>query len=97
MTRTEVITNRALEEDLLEQLHELRVPSMYTKFPATHGAGTSGERHGDHIWPEENSVYLFYTDDATADAIVEAVRRVKVTFPDTGIKLFQFRVEATEL
>ena len=97
MTRTEIITNRAIEEDLLEHLHGLGVPSVYTKFPSVHGAGTSGERHGDHIWPEENSVYLFYTNERTARAIVEAVRRVTTVFPDTGIKLFQFRVEAIEL
>jgi hypothetical protein len=97
VTRTEIIANRAVEEDLLERLRELGVPPAYTKFPAVHGAGSSGERHGDHVWPEENAVLLFYTSAETGRAIANAVRAVKRQFPSTGVKLFQFEVDALEL
>ncbi len=97
MTRTEIIANRAVEEDLLERLRELGVPAAYTKFPAVHGAGSSGERHGDHIWPEENTLLLFYTNAETGRLIVNAARAVKRQFPTAGIKLFQYEIQALEL
>lgn len=97
MTRTEIIANRALEEDIIERLREHGVPPLYTKVPAVHGAGSSGERHGDHVWPEENVLFLFYTDGAVARTIVDVVRSIKRQYPDTGVKLYQYQVDAIVL
>ncbi|TVR53762.1 MAG: hypothetical protein EA426_17640 [Spirochaetaceae bacterium] len=97
MIRSEVITNRSVEDDLLEQFRELGLPNVYTKLTSVHGAGSSGERHGDHVWPEENVLILIYSDSAQGLAVREAVRRVKSVFPAAGIKLFQFEIDVVEL
>ncbi len=97
MTRTEVIANRAIEEDLLDEFTRENVAGYHTRIPGVHGVGNSGERRGDHIWPEENILFLFYTDAESGTRIVSAVRRVKGRFPNEGIRLFQFEAEITEV
>jgi len=97
LIRTEVIANRAVEEDLLEEFAALNVFDQHTRIPGVHGVGTSGQRRGDHIWPEENVLFLFYGDRESGDRVVEAVRRIKERFPDEGVRLFQFKADVFEL
>ena len=97
MTRTEIIANRAIEEDLMEALTATGVAGYHTRIPGVHGIGNSGERRGDHVWPEENMLFLFYSEKETAERIVSAVREVKGRFPNEGIRLFQFEAEITEV
>lgn len=97
MTRTEIVANRAVEEDLMEALTAADVAGYHTRIPGVHGIGNSGERRGDHVWPEENVLFLFYGGKDTADRIVSAVRKVKGQFPNEGIRLFQFEADITEV
>ncbi|MFP4508777.1 MAG: PG0541 family transporter-associated protein [Spirochaetota bacterium] len=92
--RTEVVLNRAIEEDLMERLHHHGVASRYTVFVGVQGVGSSGERRGDHVWPEENIVVLFYLPETESALVVTAVRELKHRFPNEGIKLFQYPVTA---
>lgn len=92
--RTEVVLNRAIEEDLMERLHHYGVASRYTVFVGVQGVGSSGERRGDHVWPEENIVVLFYLTEEDSALVVKAVRELKQRFPNEGIKLFQYPVSA---
>lgn len=95
MMRTEIILNRAVEEDLLEEFHEANVAVRHTRIPGVHGVGSSGERRGDHVWPEENVLFLIYGDRESAERLVSAVRKLKARFPNEGIRLFQYEVNAT--
>lgn len=97
MTRTEIILNRAVEEDLLEELHEANAAARHTRIPGVHGVGSSGERRGDHVWPEENVLFLVYGDQQSAQKIFSAVQKLKARFPNEGIRLFQYEVDVTEI
>jgi len=86
--RVEVVANRSVQEDLFERLSKREVGARYTLFPEVHGAGLAGPRRGDHIWPEENFVYVTYVTKKEARAIREEVEALKTFFPDEGIRFF---------
>lgn len=88
MIRIEVIANRSVQEDFFESLRAAQIDAHYTLFPEVHGAGAAGPRRGDHIWPEENFVYVSYLERETAMVIKEIVDKLRKAFPDEGIRLF---------
>ncbi len=89
MIRMEVIGNRSIQDDFFERLQQENVGLHYTLFPAVHGAGFAGPRQGDHVWPEENFVYVAYTDEAEDARRVRAiVEDLKEIFADEGIRFF---------
>ena len=89
--RVEVIANRSVEEDFFELLGKAEVGAHYTLFPEVQGAGLAGPRRGDHIWPEENFVYITYVSEAEARTIREQVEKVRARFGTEGIRMFATR------
>jgi hypothetical protein len=89
MKRLEIIGNRSIEADLFEHFERRKVGHRYTKLPVVHGAGNSGPRQGDHIWPEENFLLIIYCGEEEAKKIREAVMEVKKHFESEGLKLFE--------
>lgn len=92
MIRMEVIGNRSIQDDFFERLKAADVGLHYTLFPQVQGSGFAGLRRGDHVWPEENFVYVAYTDEPedarTVRSIVDDLRGV---FEDEGIRFFATR------
>ena len=88
MLRIEIIANHSVEENILDALKDHGVGKYYTMYPNMHGAGTSGPRMGDAIWPEENFVLVIWCEKEEALVIERAVAEVKEKYPDEGIKLF---------
>ena len=88
MKRVEIIANRSVEEDLMDAFAAAGVVERYTKIPVVHGVGSSGPRMGDAVWPEENFVLITYCEEGEAEKIAELVAKVKLRFPDEGIKVF---------
>lgn len=88
MIRVEVIANRSVQEDFFEKLRNAGIGSHYTLFPEVHGAGDAGPRRGDHIWPEENFVWVSYLDREDALVIRRIVDDLRERFPDEGLRLF---------
>ena len=86
--RVEVIANRSVQEDFFERLSRRGVGAHYTLFPEVQGDGAAGPRRGDHIWPEENFVYVTYVDEEEARAIKTEVEELKRFFEDEGIRFF---------
>lgn len=86
--RVEVIANRSVQEDFFERLRKRGIGTHYTLFPEVHGAGDAGPRRGDHIWPEENFVYVAYVTEEEARGIKEEVDALKSFFRDEGIRFF---------
>jgi nitrogen regulatory protein PII len=86
--RVEIICNSALVEDVLEGLDAFDEPPYYSRINNVHGTGSSGPRMGDHIWPEENVIFIFYCDDHEAEMLEDLTVHIKERFPDTGIKCF---------
>jgi hypothetical protein len=89
MIRLEIIANHSVEENILDEFHNMGVGAFYTKFPGALGVGTSGPRMGDAVWPEENFVLVIWCEKAEAVLIEQAVAKVKQKFPDEGIKVFK--------
>ncbi len=88
MKRLEIIANQSIEADLFEAFRRRGAGTHFTKIPGAHGAGNSDPKMGDHIWPEENVILIFYCEDREAAAITEAVEETKRHFPGEGLKLF---------
>ena len=95
MIRVEVMANRSVQEDFFDRLAEREVGQHHTLFPEVQGVGNSGPRRGDHVWPEENFVFVTYVKKAEAKVIHEIVRELKELFAGEGIKIFA--TEAVEL
>ena len=92
MKKVEIIANCAVEEDLFDRFKKFDVKPHYTKIPIVHGEGTSNPKMGDAVWPEENFMLIIYCDEESAGKLVEAVKDLKIDFPDEGIKLFEIEV-----
>jgi hypothetical protein len=90
MLRSEIYANRSVEEDIFEAIEE-RLPGFsYSLIEDVQGRGRQGVRHGTAVWPELNVLYVIYSQESEARSIAQAVASVKKTFPNEGIKLFQF-------
>ena len=88
MIRVEVIANRSVQEDFFEAIAAADAGRHYTLFPEVHGDGAAGPRRGDHIWPEENFVYVCYTGIDEARTIHRIVEDLRERFPEEGIRIF---------
>ncbi len=86
--RVEVIANRSVQEDFFERLRAAGVGTHYTLFPEVHGAGGAGLRRGDHVWPEENFVYITYVSLEDAGVLKRETEALRADFPDEGIRFF---------
>jgi hypothetical protein len=92
MKRIEIIGNRSIEDDLFDILKEKELDKVYTKIPVVMGVGSSGPRMGDHIWPEENFLLVFYLEEKQVKTIKKLLTEFKRCFPQEGIKLFEMDV-----
>ncbi|MFW6343808.1 MAG: PG0541 family transporter-associated protein [Sediminispirochaetaceae bacterium] len=92
MKRIEIIANRSIEEDMFEAFAKAEVAKHYTKIPEVMGAGNSGPRMGDHVWPEENFILIVYCEEPEAEKIKEVIGELKEFFKGEGIKLFEISV-----
>ena len=88
MIRIEIISNRSVEENILEALAKEQVGKFYTKIPNVLGVGACGPRMGDAVWPEENFALIIWCEEEEAKGIKQAISKVKEKFPGEGIKLF---------
>ncbi len=96
MTRLEIIANNSVEQDIKEALNRVEENFSFSRLNAVHGRGNSDPKAGDAVWPEENFIYIIYTDDATARKFAAAVKEVKKKFTLEGIKVFAIPFAAPE-
>lgn len=89
MIRLEIIANNTVEEDIQKALNEIEDGFYYTRLNNVHGRGKSNPRMGDAVWPEENFVYIIYTDIITAKKMINAVKIIKEKFNTEGIRIFK--------
>jgi hypothetical protein len=88
MKRLEIIANKSVEEEIINELDADIPDFMYTLIPVVHGKGKSAYRSGTAIWPEENFMLLSYLEDAAAEKAAAAITRLKQTFKGEEIKVF---------
>lgn len=91
VVRVEVVANRSIQEDFFEALSRREVGRHHTLVPEVQGMGHAGPRRGDHIWPEENFLYIAYVSPSDARTIREEVEALRDRFTDEGIRFFATR------
>ncbi|MCG8480105.1 MAG: hypothetical protein MI724_13485 [Spirochaetales bacterium] len=91
IVRVEVIANRSIQEDFFEALSRRGVGLHHTLISEAQGVGHAGPRRGDHIWPEENFLYIAYVSTDDARIIREETETLRRRFPDEGIRFFATR------
>lgn len=88
MKRIDMIINKAVEENILEELSLLELDGHYTLTTPVHGVGGSGPRMGSATWPEENSHILMIIPDEQLPSVRSAFTAVKQRFPNMGMKCY---------
>ena len=91
--RVEIIANHSIEEDLMAHMKDHDCGTRHTLIPTVDGAGNSGARMGDGVWPEENFILIMYVDEPESERIKAALIEVKNLFPTEGIKMFRTPAE----
>ncbi|MDA3941559.1 MAG: hypothetical protein PF693_20005 [Spirochaetia bacterium] len=89
MKRLEIIANRSIQEDMFDAFQKADIVKHYTLYPIVMGAGNSGPRMGDHIWPEENFCLIIYCEKPEAEQIKLVISELKAFFTNEGIKIFE--------
>jgi nitrogen regulatory protein PII len=88
VTRIEIIANRAVQDDIIEELETAVDDFHYTVVPVVLGRGRQHYKLGTSTWPEENFLLIAYMADDAAEKAQEVIRGIKERFPTEGIKLF---------
>lgn len=92
MVRLELIANRSVEDEILDQLNLINC-HHFTRIPIAYGEGNHEPKQGDSVWPEINFVMIIYCEEDKVELIKTAIKAVKVKFPSEGIRLFKVPAE----
>jgi len=88
-----IIYNEAIDEEVMELLRSSGAEN-YTKIKGVLGKGsTSGTHLGDDVWPGKNNFLYVACAAGVAGAIVEAVKGLRQTMGQEGVKAFVLPVE----
>ena len=63
MIRLEIISNKSVEEDIIQALEQYVPGILYTTIPLAYGRGKKNYKLGSTTWPETNFVLISYIDD----------------------------------
>ncbi len=82
-----LVVDQGVELDALEVLADLGL-DHFTKFSDVAGAGTTGRREGNPIWPGLNTVLFILMDTDQIPTLTERLHAVRDSYPITpGMKL----------
>lgn len=93
MYRIEIVSNKSVEEDIIQSLEEYVPGILYTTIPLAYGRGSDDYKLGTTTWPETNFVLISYIKDEELNRVRAVLKAVKEKFPDEGIKLFAVKAE----
>jgi len=88
LIRVEIVYNQTLLENIIERFEKYNVGHKYTVIPTVHGKGRLGEKLGNAVWPEENSIMIIFTDLEKAKTIRMIVDEIIKKHPDDGINVY---------
>ena len=94
MIRIEIVSNKSVEEDIIQTLEEYIPDILYTTFPLVYGRGKASYKLGTTTWPETNFVLVSYIEEKELETAKAVIRAIKEKFPGEGIKLFAVRAES---
>ena len=88
MTRFEIIVNQSIEEDIMLFLEECGFGDDFTYLNHVYGRGRHGRREGSAVWPEENVIFIIYSEDEQAELIAEGLKKIKAEFQNEGFRCY---------
>ena len=88
MYRVEIISNKSVEDDIVEALEQYVPGILYTTVPLVYGRGGDDYKLGTATWPETNFVMVTYVQEDQLERISEVIKSVKEKFKSEGIKMF---------
>ncbi|HAK68893.1 MAG TPA: hypothetical protein DCM57_04425 [Treponema sp.] len=88
MYRVEIISNKSVEDDIVEALEQYVPGILYTTVPLVYGRGGDDYKLGTATWPETNFVMVTYVQEDQLERIREVIKSVKEKFKSEGIKMF---------
>ncbi|HBB43300.1 MAG TPA: hypothetical protein DEO40_04485 [Treponema sp.] len=88
MYRVEIISNKSVEDDIVEALEQYVPGILYTTVPLAYGRGGDDYKLGTATWPETNFVMVTYVQEDQLEKIREVIKSVKEKFKSEGIKMF---------
>lgn len=77
-----LVVDQGVELDALEVLADLGL-DHFTKFSDVAGAGTTGRREGNPIWPGLNTVLFIVMDNEQIPPLVERLHAIRDSYPIT--------------
>jgi len=81
-----LIFNSALEPEVMELFKKLKV-SHYTRWDEVKGVGETGPHFDDEVWPAVNIALMLVIDESLKDPLAGEVRKIRVDFPNEGIRM----------
>ncbi|MDC7126061.1 MAG: hypothetical protein PQJ46_10880 [Spirochaetales bacterium] len=93
MKKIEIISNQAIEADIIEILELAGYGESLTYLHPVYGRGGNGWREGSAVWPETNVMFLVYLDKGNEEQIMEDLKKLKEKFPNEGIKAWLIECE----
>lgn len=81
-----VVFNSSIEDEVMSALDAAGM-TCYTRLPDIQGVGKeSSPRLDSHVWPGTNTMLMICASRETRDSILGAVRRIKETHAEEGVK-----------
>jgi hypothetical protein len=88
-----VIIDQAIEPDVLEVFEQNGV-EHWTSWTDVHGAGRTGTKRGNPIWPGLNTVVLVALEQQNVEPLVQSLHAMRDKFPLTpGMRIFSVGME----
>jgi nitrogen regulatory protein PII len=88
MKRIEIICDATIEDEMKHSLHAIGDELYYTSISPVTGRGAKGPRQGDAVWPEQNTLFIIYSEVSALGEIRNAVYGIRERFPQNGIAAF---------
>ncbi len=88
-----IIIDQSIEPDVLEALEQQGV-EHWSRWDNVHGAGRTGTKRGDPIWPGLNVVFLVAVTQEVVEPLVESLHAMRDKFPlIPGLRILSVPVE----
>ena len=88
MIRAEIIANQSIEEDIIELLEIMGIGEAFTYIPHVHGRGRHGRKEASAVWPEENIIFIIYTEDEQLPVLSAGLESIKDDFKTEGLQCY---------
>lgn len=93
MYRVELISNKSVEEDIVEALEHYIPDLQYSSIPLVYGRGGDDRKMGTATWPETNFIMISYIQDQQLETFKKVIAAIKQKFSSEGIKMFVIKSE----